>query len=275
MGEYTDEFGCEWHVGEPGVVGEKGPAIKEIEDVDSYEMPWEILDNADLSKVNELCAKTDKFVLAGTYVRPFERLQFLRGTENLFMDLAYAEEEIYKLRDKLHQFECRELEMIADTDVDGISFMDDWGTQISLLISPDKWREFFKPLYKKYVEIIHSKGKYAFFHSDGCIESIYSDLVEIGIDAINSQLFCMNIEKIVDQYGDKITFWGEIDRQKIIPFGSVKDVESAVDRVYKAVYKKNGKNTGIIAQCEWCAGNPYENIEVVFKRWDSKSQMKI
>lgn len=75
-------------------------------------------------------------------------MQFLRGTENLLMNLAYGEDKVYKLRDMLHEFFVREMEMWADTDVDGISFMDDWGTQKTLLISPILWREFFKPLYK-------------------------------------------------------------------------------------------------------------------------------
>ena len=75
--------------------------------------------------------------------------------------------------------------------------MDDWGTQISLLINPQIWREIFKPMYKDYCDLAHSKNKYVFFHSDGFIEQIYPDLVEIGVDAINSQLFCMDIENLL------------------------------------------------------------------------------
>lgn len=67
-------------------------------------MPWELLNNADLSRVNKSCADSDKFILAGTETRPFERLQFLRGTENLLMDLAYGESNIYRLLERLHSF---------------------------------------------------------------------------------------------------------------------------------------------------------------------------
>ena len=67
-------------------------------------------------------------------------MQFLRGSQQLFMDLAYGEKEIYQLRDMLHDFFCEDLRMLVKTDVDGISFMDDWGAQNSLLISPDMWR---------------------------------------------------------------------------------------------------------------------------------------
>lgn len=267
VGEYVDAWGCVWHVGEPGVIGEvKENQLEDWSSLNTYKLPWEILDEADLSQVNKSCEKAEKFMIAGTETRPFERMQFLRGTENLFMDLAYGEAEVYKLRDMLHEFFVREMEMWAETDVDGVSFMDDWGTQNTLLISPKLWREFYKPLYKDYCNILHSKGKFAFFHSDGNIEAIYPDLIEIGVDAINSQLFCMNIEKLGEQYGDKITFWGEIDRQLVLPFGTTDDVRNAVKRVANAFIR--GKRTGVIAQCEWGSKDPKENIEAVFDEWN-------
>lgn len=182
------------------------------------------------------------------------------------MDLAYGDSEVYKLRDMLHEFFTKEIEMWAATDVDGVFFMDDWGSQTSLLISPAMWREFYKPLYKDYCDILHSKGKYVFFHSDGNIESIYPDLIEIGIHAVNSQLFCMNIEKLGELYSGKITFFGEIDRQYTLPFGTTDEVRNAVKRAATSLLK--GKRTGIIAQCEWGTKDPAENIKAVFDEWN-------
>ena len=263
---YIDAWGSVWHVAEPGVIGEvKEFPIKDLADVDKYQLPWELLDEADLSEVNKNCTQSDRFIIAGTETRPFERMQFLRGSENLFVDLAYGDKEIYILRDKLHDFSLREMKMWADTDVDAVMFMDDWGTQKTLLISPALWRDFFKPLYKDYCDILHGRGKFVFFHSDGNIESIYPDLIEIGIDAINSQLFCMDVEKLGELYAGKITFWGEIDRQHILPFGTVDEVRNAVKRAAGALLK--GKRTGVIAQCEWGMKDPRENIEAVFDEW--------
>ncbi len=268
VGEYVDAWGCVWHVGEPGVVGEvKEYVLGDWDAINTYRLPWELLEEADLSQVNKGCAASERFVLAPTETRPFERMQFMRGTENLFMDLAYGEKEVYQLRDMLHEFFVREMEMWVATDVDGVSFMDDWGTQKTLLISPALWREFFKPLYKDYCDILHSKGKFAFFHSDGNIEAIYPDLIEVGVDAVNSQLFCMNIEELGEKYAGKITFWGEIDRQNILPFGTPENVRQAVRRVAKALLK-NGKRTGVIAQCEWGVKDPQANIEAVFDEWN-------
>ena len=265
IGSYVDEWGCGWHLAEPGVAGEvKDVPIKTWDDLKTYQPPWEVLDNADFSGVAAACEATDCFVRAGTHVRPFERMQFLRGSEQLFMDLAYGESEVYQLRDMLHEFFCRDLRMWVETDVDGISFMDDWGSQTSLLISPAMWRSFYKPLYQEYVDIAHSAGKFVFFHSDGHIEQIYPDLVEIGIDAVNSQLFCMDIEGLAERFKGKITFWGEIDRQNILPFGTEEEVRAAVRRVRHALDDGTG---GVIAQCEWGVHDPAENIRAVFDEW--------
>ena len=266
-GVYTDAWGCVWRAAEAGVVGEvKEFPFADWSALDHYRIPWELLDQADLSQVNESCRQSEKFMLAGTETRPFERMQFLRGTENLFMDLASDEPQIYKLRDMLHEFFIREMKMWAGTDVDAVSFMDDWGTQRSLLISPELWRKFYKPMYKEYCDILHSKNKYVFFHSDGHIEAIYPDLIEIGVNAVNSQLFCMDMERLGELYAGKITFWGEIDRQYILPFGTVKEVRDAVDRAAKALLRHG--RTGVIAQCEWGKNNPVENIRAVFEQWD-------
>ena len=194
-------------------------------------------------------------------------MQFLLGSEKLYVELGYGTKEIYKLKDILHEFFMKELELWIKTDVDGISFMDDWGSQNSLLISPDMWREIFKPMYKDYCDLIHSRGKYVFFHSDGNIESILPELIEIGIDALNSQLFCMNIEETGKKYRGKITFWGEIDRQHLLPFGTKEEIRKSVERIKNTLYLKEG---GIIAQCEFGIKDPVENIMTVFESWDKQ-----
>jgi len=265
VGSYTDEWGCVWTVAEPGVVGEvKHPPLADWSALDSYRAPYEILNQADADKVNAFCSTSGHFVLASTGVRLFERMQFLCGTEALFMNLAYGADEVLRLRDLVHDFFLEELAFWCQTDVDGISFMDDWGAQNRLLISPQLWRELFRPLYAEYCRMIHDAGKWVFMHSDGHISAIYADLVEIGVDALNSQLFCMDIEALGQEYRGKLTFWGEIDRQSVLAFGTPQDVSAAVKRVNAALGDPAG---GVIAQCEWGLNVPYANVEAVFQTW--------
>ncbi|TCW27890.1 uroporphyrinogen decarboxylase family protein [Christensenella hongkongensis] len=293
LGEYIDEWGCQFTNLQKGIVGEvKKPIIVDEEwgDAKDVHIPEELL-TIDTEKINEYCAGTDQFVLASDIARPFERLQFLRGTENLFMDFAYHPLELYRFSfggkkqkkepftgenslkttgtkiyafiEKMHDFYKRLLEVWAGTDVDGLFFMDDWGTQLNLLISPDTWKALFMPMYRDYSDIAKKYGKKIFFHSDGNIEKIIPYLIDIGIDAVNSQVFCMGPENLA-QYQGKITFWGEVDRQNILPYGSKDDVKGAVKRLYDAFWK----NGGAIAQCEFGIGADPNNVYTVFETWD-------
>ena len=264
-GHYTDDWGSVWYVGEPGVIGEvKEPVLADWSDLDKFKPPWDLIRKRDLSYANKSCEESDKFMLSDVTARPFERLQFLRGSENLYIDIGYGTAEFRKLLERVHEFYLEDIEDWCKSDVDGIFFMDDWGTNHSLLINPKTWREIFKPLYKEYCNIIHSAGKYAFFHTDGHTEAIFGDLIEVGIDAINSQLFCMDIEELARKYKGKVTFWGEIDRQYALPFGSIEEVREAVRRVRCAFDDGTG---GVIAQCEWGKDNPSCNIKAVFEAW--------
>lgn len=265
-GRSVDAWGSVWEVLEAGRIGEvKEPALADWADLDRYELPWELIHETDLSEVNRGRAETDLFVRGGGECRPFERMQFLRGTENLFLDLAYGVPEVYQLRDRLHEYYLTDLRRWVKTDVDGIGFMDDWGTQKALLISPDLWRSFYKPLYRDYCDLIHEGGKSVFFHSDGHIEAIYPDLIEIGVDAVNSQLFCMDIEELGRKYRGKITFWGELDRQYLLPLGTPEEVRAGVRRVRAALDDGRG---GVIAQCEWGIKDPLENVMALYEEWE-------
>lgn len=269
-GVHVDHWGCEWFALEEGVCGEvKGHPLENWENLDSYRVPEKFLEELDLSGVNRFCRETDKFVIPlwEPYMpNLFERMQHLRGTENLFMDLAYGDGRVYRLIEKLNSYYFPLVERWAETDVDAIQIADDWGTQRSLLISPEMWREYFKPVYRQYCEIARKHHKYVVMHSDGFIEDILDDLVEIGVNAINSQLFCMDIEKLAEKYHHKLAFWGEIDRQYIQVFGSTDDVRKAVDRISKAFFQY-GK-TGFVAQCFYTMGTPEENKRAEWAAWE-------
>jgi hypothetical protein len=264
VGAYVDEWGCIFENRQAGIVGEvKQPLLEKWVDVDKVRVPEELL-TIDIEEINSFCRNSDKFIYAGCCPRPFERLQFIRGTENVFMDLMDQPEELFVLLNRMHHFFLKKMELWVQTEVDGLMFMDDWGSQFSLLISPDIWRKIFKPFYKDYIDLAHSHGKYILMHSDGYIMKILPDLVELGLDAINSQIFCMDLEEIARQFAGKITFWGEIDRQHILPEGMVEDVKKAVHDVHHALYR----NGGVIAQCEFSPGAKPENVYEVFKTWD-------
>ena len=263
IGEYTDEWGCTFINIQDGVIGEvKTPLVRDWEaDVARIHIPAEWI-AIDRDAINRNCAATDRFTTAGCCPRPFEQLQFLRGTAELYADLTDPTTAMKRFVSEMHRFYCELLSAWAATDVDALMFMDDWGSQRNLLIRPAMWRELFKPMYRDYSQIAHAAGKKLFMHSDGHILSIYPDLIEIGVDAVNSQLFCMGVENLAP-YAGKITFWGEIDRQHLLPEATVDEISEAVDLVHRTLWH----NGGCFAQCEFGAAARPENVRQVFAQW--------
>ncbi len=272
VGSYRDEWGCEFVNLQAGVHGEvKQPLIDDWSKLEDLVPPWALLD-LDRDAINRRVSSTDQFVFADAFARPFERLQFLRGTENVYMDLADESPELRQLLMLIHDFYCKEMAVWAETDIDAIMVMDDWGSQRSMLVKPDLWRRWFKPLYAEYVRIAHDAGKKLLLHSDGWIFDIYEDLIEIGIDAVNSQLFVMDIEQIGRCFGGRMTFWGEIDRQHILCRGTRQEARAAVERVAHALCRPEG---GVIAQFEFGAGANLEIAEEIFGVWQSITSQQV
>lgn len=265
IGEYTDEWGCTFVNIQAGVIGEvKEPIIKDWQsDTSRVHIPREWL-TISVDEVNRECALSDKFMIGGPCPRPFEQLQFMRGTTDLYMDLMDPPAAMLSFMREMHGFYTELLVTWAKTDVDALRFMDDWGSQRVLLINPALWREYFKPMYAEYAQIAHSYGKKLFMHSDGHILSIYPDLVEIHVDALNSQIFCMGVENLAP-FAGQITFWGEIDRQHMLPTGTTDDIDRAVRSVHAHLWKQGG----CFAQCEFGAGAKPENVRQVYNSWDA------
>ena len=265
-GIFVDPWGCVFENIQDGIIGEvKKPIVNDWGQLDEVHVPREKL-SIDRDCINNFCRQTDRFVKAGQLARPFEQLQFMRGTERLYMDLIDMPEGLCRMIDMMHRFYLDEMTAWAETEVDALMIMDDWGSQDSMLISPDMWRRLFKPLYREYVEVAHAQGKYLLMHSDGHIIDIYPDLIEIGVDAVNSQIFCMGVDQLA-AFAGKITFWGEIDRQRMLPHGTTDEVGHAVDRVFDTLYRDGG----VIAQCEFGPGADPDNVLTVFRRWEERA----
>ena len=273
VGTFTDPWGSVWRNLQPGVVGEvKQPVFADYEAMRGYVSPkaeflrqWEQHKPALEQQLRE-ARKTGKFLIGG-WVSVFERLQFLRGTEDLYCDIALEEPELFGLIELVMDYLRAYVDAWAQMDVDAIPFGDDWGTQISLLISPKSWVKLFKPLYQELFDRIHAAGKKVFFHSDGYIFDLYPHFIEMGVDAINSQLWCMGVEKVAEQFAGKITFWGEISRQNTLPNGTPVDVKASARKMMQLLRVNGG---GLIGQSEMNRDVPLANVQAFYEAWDEE-----
>lgn len=280
IGSYIDLWGCKWNNLQSGIVGEvKEPLFSDenTDKIDSYVAPLQAFKemwsdyNPKLKNMIKTARDDEKFVIGG-WVSIFERMQFLRGTENLYCDLAEENDEFMIISEIVFSFYKSYLETWLKSDVDGIAFGDDWGSQRALLISPDLWKKYFRPKYKELFDMVKAAGKYVFFHSDGYIMDIYQDFIDMSVDAINSQIWCMGVENVAERFAGKITFWGEISRQNILPSGSPDDIRDAAEKMKKYLWVNGG---GLIGQSEVGSDVPIDNIKAVLTSWRSVNSLLI
>lgn len=273
VGTYVDEWGVVWENIQAGHQGEvRAPILGDLGAWKSYRPPYELMGfnpSAARDTVNRACAAADKFVLGACCPRPWERYQFLRGTENAMIDMADPDKNVTGLLHQIHDFFCAKLDFWVKTDVDAILLMDDWGSQQQLLIHPESWRRLFKPLYRDYCQAAQAHGKFIFMHSDGNITAIYPDLIELGVNALNSQLFCMDMAALAALAKGKLTFWGEIDRQHVMNAAEPQAGRDAVRKVATHLYSPAG---GIIAQFELADDSNLEVATAVLDEWEKVAQ---
>lgn len=184
----------------------------------------------------------DCYILITIWGSHFEKAYFARGIENFLGDLAINQSFAKQLLDFII---AKNLELLpaiaASPEIDGILLGSDWGSQLSLLMSPVIWRELIAPGELQEYELIHAHQKDVWIHSCGNIELILPDLVAMHVDALNPiQPECMDIYKLKDTYGDKLTFWGGISTQQTLPYGTPQEVIDETTQVIEYMSQNGG-----------------------------------
>ncbi|MEK7767667.1 MAG: uroporphyrinogen decarboxylase family protein, partial [bacterium] len=123
------------------------------------------------------------------------------------------------------------LERLAELGVDWLHTGDDFGAQRGLQYSVATWRKFFRPRYARIWGVAAAAGLPQSHHSCGDVRPILDDLVEIGLGMLNPvQTNAMPPEELADRWGERLAFWGGLDTQHVLPFGSPAEVRAFVDR---------------------------------------------
>lgn len=199
-------------------------------------------------------------------IQVFEPAWYLRGLENMLMDL-YDENEIGRA---CLEHVCRIQEQIsakiAGLGIDMIVFGDDVGTQKSMMMSKDIWENQIRFTMERCIQAAKrvNPNVLAYYHSDGNILDIIPELIEIGVDILNPvQPECMDPVMIKDLYGDRLSFWGTIGTQTTMPFGTAKEVKETTRHIIETVGKGGGL---VIAPTHLLEPEvPLENIDAFYQ----------
>lgn len=228
---------AEWHL-------EKPPLERPSFDGYTFPAPEKFYRPDWKAQARQTCADTtDSFILANLGWGLFERSWNLRGFENLLMDSVNEPDFFEEALDRLMNLYLAFVEYTADLNIDGILFGDDWGHQGGIILGPKRWRKFLKPRWARIYEAVHAHGKFVFHHSCGSVAEIMPDLIEIGMDVLESvqpEAAGMNPYELKKKWGDKIVFWGCLGSQSIIPFGTPEEIRSEVKRLRTEMSRGGG-----------------------------------
>ncbi len=234
-----EEYACEWGIGWkwvdiPG--GRYTEIVKRpLEDdaaLVSYTVPDAREDDRYDSARTILAAhgKTHAIV-GGMPCTFFEAAWYMRGYEKFLTDMVVNKDFAHEMLDKIYEFQVITGTTLAKLGVDILWLGDDFGTQESLIISPALWREFFKPRYAKLIAAfreVKPDVKIA-YHSDGNIESLLPEYIEIGVDIFNAvQPKAIDPAHLKKRFGRNLAYWGTVDIQEVIPYGTPEDVKNEV-----------------------------------------------
>ncbi len=264
-GTNVDDFGTVWKVTVEGRCGipVEFPIAEDWSNYKDYK--WPAVFSAGVPNYRlysgHMTGDSNDYYARGGWITFFEQMQQLHGFEPVLMDIITGRPEIYKLRDDLLKFNLGWLDSWLELDYQGLHFADDWGTQTNLMIPPDKWRSFFKPVYAEMFTKVKSAGLDVWFHSDGNIIDIMPDLIEIGVDVLNCQASVIDREKLKD-FAGKVCFRTDIDRQNILPYVSPAEVKEYILNLFHDLGTPDG---GIVACGEISEDMPLENIRAMYE----------
>jgi len=265
QGYNRDDFGTVWHSEVLGICGI--PVEWPIADLQHYsEYHWPVDFTAGPPRGRQysghMMGYDDRWYARGAWITYFEQLQQLCGMQNFLMGVAAQPPELERLMDDLLEFNLRWIDKWVKLEYDGLHFADDWGEQRRLMIKPATWRKLFKPRYQAMFDRVHAAGMDVWYHTDGCINDIFGDLIEVGVDVINAQVVTIGHDWIAQNVRGKVAFRTDIDRQHTLPFGSPAQVDEEVQRTFEACGTSNG---GIVACGEVGPDVPLENILAMYE----------
>jgi uroporphyrinogen decarboxylase len=201
-----------------------------------------------INNIKRLHDETDYAILLGVGCNLFETGNFLRGMENFLVDIYLDKTGTQRLLDKLVEGYMKFLDRIlkgVGEYIDLLQFGDDLGSQNGSFMSPDVFKEIFKPRYKIMWDFVHDNSNCkVFLHSCGSVYELIPHLIDAGLDVLNpvqTTTANMEPEKLKKEFGKYITFWGGgCNTRDILPGKSFEDIKEDVKRRIEIFGKDGG-----------------------------------
>jgi uroporphyrinogen decarboxylase len=188
-----------------------------------------------------LATAGDRFIGAGIGFSLFERAWSLHGMENVLMDMLVEPAFLDELFEAILEHNLQVLDVICQYPLDFIYFGDDWGQQRGTIMGPENWRRFIKPRLRQMYAYARKKGFMIVQHSCGDVHELFPDLIEIGLDCYQTfQPEIYDVEKVKQEFGADLSFWGGISTQQVLARGKPDDVRRETIRMMQIMSRGGG-----------------------------------
>lgn len=227
-----DWWGVGFNAQEEGYFAAVTPLAK-AQDLDLYSWPDPHAPDLLRDAAETIAANGEEYFVAPNFgFALFERAWSLRGFEQFFIDMATDPAYAGALLDRITEIQLALIHRYLDLGVDGGYFGDDYGAQKNLLFSPRMWRSLIKPRLARLFSLFKERGLPIIMHSDGQIQQILPDLLEIGLTTLNPvQPEVVDHAWLRQQFGGRLSFYGGISTQTVLPYGTTVEVKTAVSDV--------------------------------------------
>ncbi|HSB65207.1 MAG TPA: uroporphyrinogen decarboxylase family protein [Anaerolineales bacterium] len=248
---YQDEWGVTWRTveyqtrfGKGKYTEPFGHPLAQDKNLPDYSAPAPDRDNLYTEARRVIDDYKEEYWIVGvTPTTIFEAAWALRGYEQLLIDMATDPATANYVLDLPYHYHKAVTQQLVKLGVDMIWLGDDVGGQNTMLMSPKMWRTYLKPRMAELISslrLINPHIKVA-YHTDGVVYPIISELIEIGVDVLNPvQPMAMDPQKLKAEYGYRLSFWGSMDIQHTLPFGSPLEVKEEVLSRLKTIGRDGG-----------------------------------
>ncbi len=267
---FVDPWGCVWETTDDGIMGtvSRHP-LASWADLKSYSPPdpnktthwgpidWEEKPVNSGPAISQTCLPNGEIGHNHTWLKLID----IRGYENVILDMADSEPRLFKLLGMLEDFNMGLLHnYIVFHRIEWIGFAEDLGMQVGPMLSPEHFRKYIKPSYKRLMSAALEAGCIVHVHADGDLRLLMDDLLDCGVQVINLQDLVNGLDWIKENLAGKICVDLDIDRQNITRRGTPEQVDALIREEVEKIGSREG---GLMMIYGLYPGIPLENIRAL------------
>ena len=228
-----DAFGVVWDRSVDRDIGIVSGCVLPEPTLKGYEFPDPLDERFFRDIPEQIEARGDRFRVYQIGFSLYERAWTMRGMEKLMIDFYDHPDFVRELFDRIAAYNnIAQIRKALTFDIDAIYFGDDWGQQRGLQMGPQLWREFIYPILERMYRVVKEAEKCVFIHSCGDVDELFDDLIGIGLDCFNPfQPEVMDVGALIEQHRGRLSFYGGLSTQRILPYGTIDDVRRETRRL--------------------------------------------